>query len=74
MGESPPGSACSSTQTAEPALSEVERVPPLRYPGFPIQEIQIRSGRDDKFEGGGSPWHGWRWMDRVEKANLDKTG
>jgi hypothetical protein len=25
----------------------------------------LRSGRDDKFEGGGPPWHGWRWMDRV---------
>ena len=33
-----------------------------------------RSGRDDKVEGGGSPWHGWKWMDRVKKANLDKTG
>ncbi len=20
--------------------------------------------RDDKVEGGGAPWHGWRWMDR----------
>src|ERR1700677_4022762 len=27
----------------------------------------LRSGRDDKLEGGGAPWHGWRWMDRVEK-------
>ena len=45
----------------------------MRYLGFPVQEIQIRSSRDDKFEGGGSPWHGWRWMDRFEKANLDKT-
>src|ERR1700678_1111746 len=23
--------------------------------------------RDDKLEGGGPPWHEWRWMDRVEK-------
>jgi hypothetical protein len=23
--------------------------------------------RDDKVEGGGAPWHGWRWMERVEK-------
>jgi hypothetical protein len=23
--------------------------------------------RDDKVEGGGPPWHEWRWMDRVEK-------
>jgi len=23
--------------------------------------------RDDKFEGGGPPWHEWRWTDRVEK-------
>ena len=30
--------------------------------------------RDDKVEGGGPPWHEWRWMDRVEKkANLDKS-
>jgi hypothetical protein len=21
--------------------------------------------RDDKFEGGGPPWHWWRWMDGV---------
>jgi hypothetical protein len=28
----------------------------------------LRSGRDDKFEGGGPPWHGWRRMDRVEKS------
>src|SRR5580698_7511644 len=28
--------------------------------------------RDDKVEGGGAPWHWWRWMDRV-KANLDKS-
>jgi hypothetical protein len=41
------------------------QVPPLRYPGFPVQEIRVRSGRDDKVEGGGPPWHGWRWMDRV---------
>jgi hypothetical protein len=49
------------------------QVPPLRYPGFPEQEIQGSSGRDDKVEGGGPPWHEWRWMDRVERANLDKT-
>ena len=31
--------------------------------------------RDDKVEGGGPPWHEWRWMDRVgKKANLDKSG
>ena len=48
------------------------QVPPLRYPGFPGQEIRVRSARDDKFEGGGPPWHEWRWMDRVEKANLDE--
>jgi hypothetical protein len=23
----------------------------------------LRSGRDDKFEGGGPPRHGWRWID-----------
>ena len=23
--------------------------------------------RDDKSKGGGAPWHGWRWIDRVEK-------
>jgi hypothetical protein len=46
------------------------QVPPLRYLGFPVQEIRVRSGRDDKVEGGGPPWHEWRWMDRVEKANL----
>src|ERR1700689_2048188 len=23
--------------------------------------------RDDKFEGGGPPWRGWRWMDRVKQ-------
>jgi hypothetical protein len=23
--------------------------------------------RDDKFEGGGAPWHGWRWMESVEE-------
>jgi hypothetical protein len=49
------------------------QVPPLRYLGFPGQEIRVRSGRVDKVEGGGAPWHEWRWMDRVEKANLDKT-
>jgi hypothetical protein len=27
------------------------------------------SGRDEKFEGSGPPWLGWKWMDRVEKAN-----
>ena len=53
------------------------QVPPLRYLGFPVQEIRVRSGptarrgrRDDKVEGGGPPWREWRWMDRVEKANL----
>jgi hypothetical protein len=25
----------------------------------------LHCGRDDKFEGGGSPLHGWRWMDRT---------
>ena len=25
-----------------------------------------RGRRDDKFKGGGAPWHGWRWMDKVE--------
>ena len=39
-----------------------------------MQEIRIRSSRDDKVEGGGPPWHEWRWMDRVEKASLDETG
>jgi hypothetical protein len=69
------------------------QVPPLRYPGFPVevsgagvlytaffrkaahvdvyedrmQEIRVRSSRDDKVEGGGTPWHKWTWMDRVEK-------
>jgi hypothetical protein len=38
-----------------------------------MQEIQVRSSRDDKVERGGTPWHEWRWMDRFEKANLDKT-
>ncbi len=27
----------------------------------------LRSGRDDKFKGGGPPWHDWSWMDRVGK-------
>jgi len=31
------------------------QVPPLRF----------RSGRDDKFKGGGPPWHWWRWRDRT---------
>jgi hypothetical protein len=31
------------------------QVPPLRYPGFPVQEIQGSFSRDDKFEAGGSP-------------------
>ena len=26
--------------------------------------------RNDKSKGGGAPWHGWRWMDRVEKELL----
>jgi hypothetical protein len=43
------------------------QVPPLRYPGFPVQEIQGSYGRDDKVEGGGPPWLEWRWMDRIEK-------
>ena|ERR1700722_18801500 len=43
------------------------QVPPLRYPGFPVQEIRVLSGRDDKVEGGGQRLHEWRWMDRVKK-------
>jgi hypothetical protein len=41
------------------------QVPPLRYPGFPVQlsgvggtamqEIRVRCGRDDKVEGSGTP-------------------
>jgi hypothetical protein len=35
--------------------------------GTAMEEIQVRSGRDDKFKGGGTPWHGWKWMDRVKR-------
>jgi hypothetical protein len=51
------------------------QVAPLRCPGFPVQiggggetvmqEIRFRFGRNNKFKGGGSPWHLWTWMDRV---------
>jgi hypothetical protein len=27
----------------------------------------LRFGRDDKLEGGGPPWLGWRWLDRVKQ-------
>src|ERR1700679_1689896 len=36
------------------------------------QETRVRCGRDDKVEGGGTPWHEWRWMDRFEKAAPDR--
>jgi hypothetical protein len=34
---------------------------------FPINANcrSLRFGRDDKLEGGGSPWHGQKWMDRA---------
>jgi hypothetical protein len=44
----------------------------VRRKGAQQVPVRLRSGqalgyaRDDKFEGGGAPWHGWRWMDRVE--------
>ena len=41
--------------------------------GTAMQEIRVRSSRDDKVERGGTPWHEWTWMGRFEKANLDKT-
>jgi hypothetical protein len=64
------------------------QVSPLRYPGFPVQEIRVRpcptarstagrdrrGRRDDKVKGGGAPWHEWRWMDRVEETNWDRFG
>jgi hypothetical protein len=34
--------------------------------GNAMGEIRVRSGRDDKVEGGGQPLHEWRWMDRVK--------
>jgi hypothetical protein len=39
-----------------------------------MEEIRVRSSRDDKVEGGGTPWHKWRWMDRFEKAPLRYPG
>jgi hypothetical protein len=33
----------------------------------------LRSGRDDKFEGGGSPWLGWRRMDRVKQRRSPES-
>jgi hypothetical protein len=47
---------------------------PTAHSLWPKVKLQVRSGptagrgrRDDKIKGGGPPWHGWRWMDRVEK-------
>jgi hypothetical protein len=47
--------------------------------GTAMQEIRVRCGptarrgrRDDKVEGGGTPWHEWRRMDRFEKATPDR--
>jgi hypothetical protein len=37
-----------------------------------MQEIPVRCGGDDKVEGGGTPFHEWRWMDRLEKATPDR--
>jgi hypothetical protein len=35
------------------------------------QEIRVRSGRDDKVEGGGPPWHGWSGMDNSSGLDDD---
>jgi hypothetical protein len=35
--------------------------------GVVMWEIRVRFGRDDKFKGGGPPWLGWMWMDRVKQ-------
>jgi hypothetical protein len=40
--------------------------------GTAMQEIRVRCGGDDKVEGGGTPFHEWRWMDRLEKATPDR--
>jgi len=53
--------AISPTHSLGPKVEQ--QVPPLRSPDF----IRVRYGRDDKFKGGSSPWHGRRWMDRVER-------
>jgi hypothetical protein len=37
-----------------------------------MQEIRVRSSRDDKVEGGGAPLHEWRWTE-IRKGNLDKS-
>jgi hypothetical protein len=73
--------AWGQSETAGPRSTSLRAGSPLRYPGYPVQEIRGSSGptarrgrRDDKVEGGGPPWHEWRWMDRVKKANLDKSG
>jgi hypothetical protein len=29
-----------------------------------------RGRRDDKVEGGGAPWHGWRWTDKSKKGQF----
>jgi hypothetical protein len=38
-----------------------------------MQESRVRSSRDDKVEGVGTPEHEWMWMDRFKKANLGKS-
>jgi hypothetical protein len=35
--------------------------------GTAMQEIRVRSSRDDKVEDGGTPRHEWRWIDRFKK-------
>ena len=44
------------------------QVPPLISPELPVQEIPVRSGRDDKVKGSGTPRHEWRWTDRLVKS------
>jgi hypothetical protein len=49
--------------------SRIRRLGRYRVVGIRVRSSSTarRDRRDDKVEGGGPPWHEWRWMDRVDR-------